>query len=195
MLTSLKQDLVKVVAEDVPVINLNGKIMKFSINYATRAAAIVCITLLAYPVFAQQTQMNGGMTKLMAEVAMPSKVEDTRQVVQLTDAEKAIVVADMRQMLVNIELMTAGLAASDTQAVVSAASKNGDAMMRQLPSQIRIKFPASFAQMGAASHKAFDQIAAETKSVKNPAPVLRQMSSAMQNCIACHATYRFGQSK
>jgi cytochrome c556 len=168
--------------------------MKSFTSTSLRVFAMAGMVLFATLSYAQQNQMGGGMNKSMAEVPMPSKVEDGRQVVQLTEAERAIVVADMRQMLVNIEAMTAGLAAGDVQAVVSAASKNGDAMMRQLPSQVRAKFPAPFAQMGAASHKAFDQIAAETKSVKNPAPVLKQMSAAMQNCVACHATYRFSNS-
>jgi hypothetical protein len=32
-------------------------------------------------------------------------------------------------------------------------------MMQELPSQIRVKFPEPFTQMGMASHKVFDQIA------------------------------------
>jgi cytochrome c556 len=166
--------------------------MKTFTSTLVKGLAVAGMVSLATMGFAQQSQMSGGMAKSMSEVPMPTKAEDGRQVVQLTEAERAMVAADMRQMLANIEAMTAGLAAGDVQAVVSAASKNGDAMMRQLPSQIRAKLPTPFAQMGAASHKAFDQIAAETKSVKNPAPVLKQMSAAMQNCVACHATYRFG---
>jgi cytochrome c556 len=64
-------------------------------------------------------------------------------------------------------------------------------MMRDLPAPIRMKFPESFSQMGMATHKVFDQIARETKSINNPAPVLNQLSTAVQNCVACHATYRF----
>lgn len=63
-------------------------------------------------------------------------------------------------------------------------------MMQEVPAQIRMKFPEPFMQMGMALHKVFDRIAPETRSVKNPGPTLKLLSEAMQNCIACHASYR-----
>jgi cytochrome c556 len=131
----------------------------------------------------------------MKAKSMPEKMDDNRQIVPLTEAESAIMAADMRQMLVSIQGVTDGLALGDMQAVVKAASKSGMAMMQELPSQIRMKFPEAFAQMGIASHKAFDQITQDAKTIKNPAPILRQLSIAMQNCVACHATYRFAPPK
>lgn len=91
--------------------------------------------------------------------------------------------------------VTDGLARGDMQAVVGAASQSGMVMMQELPSQIRMKFPMPFSQMGMASHKAFDQITQETINLKDNAPVLKQLSVAMQNCVACHAAYRFSSPK
>jgi hypothetical protein len=65
----------------------------------------------------------------------------------------------MRQMLASVQGITDGLALGDMQAMVEAASKSGGSMMQELPSQIRVKFPEPFTQMGMASHKVFDQIA------------------------------------
>lgn len=142
--------------------------------------------------FAQeQMPMTGGnMGK-----PMPEKADDSRQVVPLTGEEITIVAGEMRQMLASVQGITDGLASGDTQAVVEAAAKSGAAMMRGLPAQIRMKFPEPFMQMGMATHKVFDRIAQETKSIKDPAPVLGQLSTAMQNCVACHATYRFAPPK
>ncbi len=80
------------------------------------------------------------------------------------------------------------------EAVGIAASRSGMVMMQELPSQIRAKFPQAFAQMGMASHKAFDQIAQESKAEKKPAVVLKQLSASLQMCVSCHAIYRFGPS-
>jgi hypothetical protein len=134
---------------------------------------------------------GGNMGKPMMATPMPQQVEDTRQVIPLTEAEIAIVAGEMRQMLATVQGITEGLANGDMQAVVEAASRSGGNMMKDLPAQIRMKFPEPFSQMGMATHKVFDQIARETKSIKNPVPVLNQLSTAMQNCVACHATYRF----
>jgi len=49
--------------------------------------------------------------------------------------------------------------------------------------------------MGMASHKLFDRIAREAKTAKGPAPILKLLSESMQNCVACHATYRFAPAK
>lgn len=142
--------------------------------------------------FAQEQMpiTGGNMSKPMQE-----KTDDNRQIIPLTGTEITIVAGEMHQMLASVQGITDGLAMGDTQAVVEAASKSGGSMMRELPAQIRMKFPEPFMQMGMATHKVFDQIAQETKSIKNPAPVLEQPSAAMQNCIACHATYRFAPPK
>jgi len=126
---------------------------------------------------------------------IPVSVSDTRESVPLTEQEKALVAANMRQMLTSVQGVTEALAHGDSKAVAEAASKSGMAMMQGLPVQIRMKFPPPFAQMGMASHKLFDQIAREAKTAKGPAPVLRLLSESMHNCVACHATYRFAPAK
>jgi len=147
-------------------------------------------------IFAQEPMnMDNNMGMSMKSQPMPKSVKDTRQIVPLTDPEKAIVMAQMRQMLASVQGIAEGLARGDLQTVVEAASRSGMAMMQGVPSQIRMKFPSAFAQMGMASHQTFDRIAQETKSIKDPTPVLKQLSDAMQNCIACHATYQFAPPK
>ena len=138
---------------------------------------------------------SGNMGKPMMAKPMPDKVEDNRQIVPLTEAERAVVAAEMRQMLASIQGVTDGLARGDKQAVTDAASKSGMAMMQEVPSPIRMKFPEPFVQMGMASHKAFDQITRDAKTAKGSGPILKLLSEAMQNCVACHATYRFAPPK
>ncbi len=126
---------------------------------------------------------------------MPEKASDTRQVIPLTEPERAIVAAEMRQMLASVQGVTDGLARGDRQAVARAASRSGMAMMQELPAPIRMKFPPAFAQMGMASHKLFDQIAREARTARGPTPILKLLSESMQNCVACHASYRFAPAK
>jgi len=153
--------------------------------------------LFSTAAFAQDMKpATGGDTgsPVMAK-PMPAKVDDNRQIVPLTEAERALVAIEMRQMLASVQGVTDGLAKGDMAAVAEAASRSGMVMMQELPAPIRMKFPATFGQMGMASHKAFDQIAMKAKTTKDPAPILKQLSEGMQNCVACHATYRFAQPK
>lgn len=162
--------------------------------------AILCsvfILLFSTATFAQDTtpMTMGGMDKQMTLKPMPEKVVDGRLIITLTEAEKAIVMEQMRQMLSSVQGIADGLAQGDSQAVLGSASKSGPSMMQDLPSQIRMKFPEPFSQMGMATHMAFEQIAQEAKDIKDPVPILKKLSEAIQNCDACHATYRFALPK
>jgi hypothetical protein len=122
---------------------------------------------------------------------LPATTTDLRQIVPLTEPERALVAERMRKMLTSVDGVVDGLARGDARAVAEAASRSGTHMMQDLPPQIRKQFPPAFAQMGMAAHKVFDQIAHETKSVKNPAPTLKRLAEAIKSCDACHAAYRF----
>lgn len=157
------------------------------------------LLLLLFPttILAQNaTQMGSGhMNMTMKGKPMVEKVEDNRQVVPLTEPETVIVLNQMRQMLASIHGVTDGLARGDTRAVIEAASKSGMSMMQGVPMQIRKKFPPSFREMGMASHRPFDQIVAEAGSAKDSATILKLLSKSIQNCVACHAIYRFALPK
>jgi hypothetical protein len=137
--------------------------------------------------------MDKGVTANPISTPMPIAAIDNRKIVPLTDAEKAVVAVEMREMLASVQAITDGLARGDMAAVAEAASKSGMAMMQQVPAPIRMKFPAAFTQMGMTAHQAFDRIAEQAKTAKDPAPILKLLSEGMQNCVACHATYRFAQ--
>ena len=157
------------------------------------------VLLLFFPttILAQNaTEMGAGhMNMPMKGEPMVEKVEDNRQVVPLTEPETVIVLKQMRQMLASVQGVTDGLARGDTLAVIEAASKSGMSMMQGLPKQIRMKFPPPFRLMGMASHRAFDKIVGEAGSAKDSAPILKLLSESIQNCVACHAIYRFALPK
>jgi hypothetical protein len=126
---------------------------------------------------------------------MSANAADTREVVMLTQEERAQVLTRMRQMLVNVQEITAALARGDKKAVAQAASGNGAAMMQDMPQALHMKFPPAFPKMGMPMHQHFDQIAKEAGTAKSPAPILKLLSEGMQSCVACHAAYRFDSPK
>ena len=163
-----------------------------------RSFRICAVIALAFSTvdLVQADMPSGNMGMHMSgSKPMPANATDTRQPVWLTEEERTLVTANMRQMLADVREITDALARGDNKAVAQAASRNGMAMMQEMPAQIRMKFPPAFEQMGMPMHKLFDQIAREAGTASGPAPVLKLLSESMQSCVACHATYRFAPPK
>lgn len=148
--------------------------------------------------FAQQPMPTGNsgsmpMAQMVATPAAPAS--DHRHVIQLTTAQREMLLADMRQMLVSVQGVVDGLARGNMQAVSAAARQSGTTMMQGLPASTRRRFPNAFTQLGMASHRAFDRIAEEARDRKRPAVILGLLSQSLQSCSACHAAYRFGERR
>jgi cytochrome c556 len=48
----------------------------------------------------------------------------------------------------------------------------------------------SFKQLGLDTHTRFDQMALDAEQLGDREHTLSQLSSLLQNCVACHAAYR-----
>lgn len=120
---------------------------------------------------------------------------DSRQSIPLSNSETAMLLADMRKMLASEEGVINGLARGDMKAVAAAASESGMNMTRSLPPALRKKFPPPFMQMGIATHRIFDQIAAQSRTDRTPAPILELLAEGTRYCVACHASYRLGSER
>jgi hypothetical protein len=157
--------------------------------------AVLAVTFsMVGQVWAEMPAGNMGMP-MAGGKPMPANLSDTRTIVPLTEEERVRVVTDMRQMLANVQGIIDALARGDNKAVAQAASRNGMAMMQEMPAQIRMKFPPAFPKIGMPMHDLFDQIAREAETTKGSAHILKLLSESMQSCVACHATYRFASPK
>lgn len=135
---------------------------------------------------------NSPMPRMSAASTAPAESGDARHVIPLTATERNLVLADMRRMLASEQAIIGGLARGDMKVVAKAASESGTGMMRGLPPAVRMKFPTAFLQMGMATHRIFDRIAAEAGSSKNSEHTLELLAEATRYCVACHASYRLG---
>ena len=115
---------------------------------------------------------------------------DTRAVLALTPAERGMILEEMRAFLAGVQTMTAALAADDMKTTAQAARALGTVMTHEVPAELRKKLPQEFRQLGSTVHREFDQIAMDAESLGDPRHTLRQLSSTLQNCVACHAAYQ-----
>ncbi len=116
--------------------------------------------------------------------------EDARTVLELTPAERVMILDEMRQFLDGVQKMTGALGKQDMQATADAARNMGRKMVHEVPPALRAKLPEEFRKLGFAVHGDFDQIAMDAESLKDVSYSLNQLSATLQQCVSCHATYQ-----
>jgi len=143
---------------------------------------IAIITLLAI--------IAGGTYKFIFQGSV-SPGADVRTAVLLTATERNLVLEEMRTFLVSIQQITHGISNDDMALVAQAAKKSGKAAQKAMPGSLMGKLPIEFKQLGSDTHSRFDLLALDAESLADSDHALGQLSTLMENCVACHASYRF----
>ena len=117
--------------------------------------------------------------------------DDGRQAVMLTKDERNALLLEMRNWLQNSQAILAASSDKDFAAVVMAAKASGMAAEANTPGSLFRKIPVEMKKLGFGTRSKFDEIAADAEQYKDSARTISKLSVAMNNCIACHATYRF----
>ncbi len=117
--------------------------------------------------------------------------EDGRVAVVLTKDERNALLLEMRTWLQNSQRILAAASTNDVGEVVKAARASGMAAEAETPASLFRKIPLEMKTLGFGTRRKFDDIAAEAEKSGNASRAAGQLSDAMGNCVACHATYRF----
>lgn len=124
---------------------------------------------------------------------------DPRHLIPLNAAERAFLLAEMREFLSVTQRVLAASQAGDMQAVAAAASsvglkahKDDFANPDSIVNDIRKKAPPAFLPLGRTTHAGFDEIADMATSMGDKDAVNELLATNLRNCVACHASYRLG---
>ena len=145
--------------------------------------ALVAVLAIAVAAFAY---------RFTAGAVKPS--EDGRLAVQLTKDERNALLLEMRTWLQSTQAIVAAAAAGDMPAVIRAARASGMAAEAATPGALLAKIPIEMKRLGFATRGLFDEIAAEAEKTRDPQRVLARLGAAMNNCVACHASFRFAEA-
>ncbi|MDP2869327.1 hypothetical protein [Methyloversatilis sp.] len=144
---------------------------------------------------------------LFVTVALPSAAHDARHApadaidarhpIPLNAAERAFLLAEMREFLAATQRILAASQANDMKAVAEAASsvglkahKDDFANPNSMVQDIRRKAPPAFLPLGRTTHAGFDEIADIATTMGDKDAVNQLLAANLQNCVACHAGYR-----
>ena len=116
---------------------------------------------------------------------------DGRTVVLIEPGERTFVLGEMRGLLAGVQEISQALAGDDVARVAKIARGLGMQADTGAPPGLMGKLPLEFKKLGLSVHSDFDAIADNAEAMAAPKDLLRQMSSLMQKCVACHNIYQF----
>jgi len=116
--------------------------------------------------------------------------DDGRTAILLPDAERDLVLAEMRAFLQSVRTSLSAIGADDPEALATAARASGSAARNALPASLAGRLPAGFKKLGFDTHRAFDQLALDAEQLGDMSHSLQQLTTLMDNCVQCHAAYR-----
>jgi len=130
-----------------------------------------------------------GICLCLCLAAAHAEEADQRTSLNLTPAEQAQFLAEMRQMLASAQGIIAGIGAQDRQTIAEAARLSGNLMARATPESVRQKLPQAFRELGGPTHMLFEELAirAETDDMDMLAVAAGEV---MRQCLVCHALFR-----
>lgn len=117
--------------------------------------------------------------------------DDGRQAVMLTKDERNALLLEMRNWLQNSQAILAAASEKDFDTVIKSARASGMAAEADTPGSLFRKIPVEMKALGFGTRKKFDEIATDAEASKDSNRIVSKLGEAMNNCIACHATYRF----
>lgn len=116
--------------------------------------------------------------------------DDGRTAILLDAGERNLVLAEMRAFLTSVQKINQGVAEDNMELVAEYARKSGKAAQGEIPGTLVGKLPLQFKKLGGDTHAKFDQLAMDADDLGDRDQALEQLSTLMENCVACHATYR-----
>jgi hypothetical protein len=142
--------------------------------------------------------INGAAAALLLIASAPAQVSaqqpgaavDTRERIVLPAPARNMVLAEMRVMLESVSGVVAALSEGDMAAAAQAARASGMAAAVDVDPAVRALLPAAFVELGMATHQGFDALADQLGQPVDQRTAFAGLAGLMQNCVACHATYR-----
>ncbi len=121
--------------------------------------------------------------------------EDGRTAVVLNKAERDLVLGEMRAFLVSLQAVSQAITEGDRDTVIAEATRAGMAAEADTPAQLLAKIPLAMKSLGFGTRGKFDQIAEAAQQGADMKTLRVQLDALMNNCIACHASFRLPEPR
>lgn len=131
----------------------------------------------------------GGAYKFLIQ-GVTEQSSDGRMAIKLNENEKNLVLEEMRAFLLSTQQIVAAVNKKDLKQVEKSARAVGRAAQNAVPGTLMGKLPMEFKKLGVDTHNKFDLLAMDAEQLEDAAHSMNQLEELLQNCVACHASYR-----
>ena len=115
---------------------------------------------------------------------------DSRQSIRMSKDHREFVMAEMRQFVESVQQINKGIMTNDPKPVIEAGKRSGRGVGEHAPDGLIKSLPVGFKKLGFGTHGLFDEISEAAKTDFNPKTTQQQLDKLLNNCVACHATYK-----
>ena len=132
----------------------------------------------------------GGAYKFLFQ-GVTEQASDGRMAIKLNENEKNLVLEEMRAFLLRaLSRLLLLINKKDLKQVEKSARAVGRAAQNAVPGTLMGKLPMEFKKLGVDTHNKFDLLAMDAEQLEDAAHSMNQLEELLQNCVACHASYR-----
>jgi recombinational DNA repair protein RecR len=129
------------------------------------------------------------LTLLPAAASSAPPASDNRAVIIVSEAERSLLMEEMRDFLHGLHSIQLALARKDMNGVALSAKDIGT-LLQRMPSAMRERVPETFMQLGMGQREVFEVIARDAVAKNDIHHTLGQVAEALTYCSGCHDTYR-----
>lgn len=120
---------------------------------------------------------------------------DPRLSVKMSEENREFVMAEMRSFVESLQQINAGILYNDPKPIIEAGKRSGNGVKECAPEGLVETLPLAFKQLGFSTHDIFDQIAASAEKDFSPKKTQEQLNQLLNNCVACHKSFRIDVRK
>lgn len=116
---------------------------------------------------------------------------DKRVGIKISEKNRDFVLFEMRTFLEGVKAIHEGISENDYAKIEKNAAISGRAVEDHVPPELIRSLPIGFKKLGFDTHDRFDKIAKIAREKAKKEQLNQELSGLLNNCTACHASYKF----
>ena len=122
------------------------------------------------------------------------EANDNRTELTMSESNRDFVLLEMRDFLESIQQINEGILNNKPELIIKASKHSGGSVIEHAPKGLLKSLPMGFKELGFATHDLFDEIALNAEQNFDPKQTQNQLNSLLNNCTACHRSYKIQAS-
>jgi len=121
--------------------------------------------------------------------------KDGRSEIKMSEENREFVMSEMRGFLESIQQINDGIAKNNPEIITKVGQQSGTCKVDAVPQGLIKSLPYEFKQIGFQTHELFDIISKMAKKNYDRQQTQEQLNQLLNNCVACHKTYKISVEK